>query len=344
MPELWGQMYRKEELLARVGDMRQLAGVQAFELEEGNERGCRGVSLRNAAGLAFDVLLDRGMSLYNLSFYGVPLPFESASGPVHPAYIGSYGKEWVRNWPSGLSTPCGLDNVGSPCVDEGEDLGQHGRLASLPAKNVSYGGEWQGEDYVLWVQGSMRETSVMGYNLVLTRRIHTRLDSHRLWIEDRVENQDFEPAPLMFLQHFNLGFPLVDRTTRLELPPHTTEPRDKEARLGLESCCSFEDPSVGLAEQVFYHDLQPDARGSVEVRLVNPAFDGGRGLGLAIRYDRSQYPILVQWKLMRAGTYVAGLEPANCHVGGRAAERAAGTLQMIQPQETRAFQIEVEPF
>jgi len=41
---------------------------------------------------------------------------------------------------------------------------------------------------------------------------------------------------------------------------------------------------------------------------------------------------------------VAGLEPANCHVGGRAAERERGTLQIIEPQTTRTFNIEVTFF
>jgi hypothetical protein len=34
------------------------------------------------------------------------------------------------------------------------------------------------------------------------------------------------------------------------------------------------------------------------------------------------------------GIHVLGIEPANCHVGGRAAERAAGTLRTLQAGET----------
>ncbi len=52
----------------------------------------------------------------------------------------------------------------------------------------------------------------------------------KLWIEDRITNEGFEPAPLMLLQHCNLGFPLVDAATRLVLPAHTTVPRDDAAR------------------------------------------------------------------------------------------------------------------
>jgi hypothetical protein len=148
----------------------------------------------------------------------------------------------------------------------------------------------------------------------------------------------------MFLQHINLGFPLVDVTTRLILPEHTTQPRDETAAVGLEECQSFSNPIPDYAEQVFYHDLSTDADGRVEVSLVNPSFNDGQGLGLTLRYPKNHYPVLVEWKMMRAGTYVVGLEPSNCFVEGRAAERASGRLQFLQPGEARHYAIEVEFF
>jgi hypothetical protein len=54
--------------------------------------------------------------------------------------------------------------------------------------------------------------------------------------------------------------------------------------------------------------------------------------------------VLVEWKMMRAGFYAVGVEPGNCRVEGRVKERERGTLHMIAPQETRAFNIELEFF
>jgi hypothetical protein len=341
MPTLWGQTYTRSDLLRHVGDMRQLAAVQPFELSDGRERGVRAVTMRNAAGLEFTVITDRGLSLTDLRFHGVPLPFISGVDVAHPAYVENPQLGWFRTWPAGFSTPCGLTQVGSPGHDGGEELGVHGRISSLPASHVTCAEAWQGDDYVLSVQGIMRQTAVFGENLVLQRRIWTKLDQPRLWIEDTIENRGFSPAPLMFLQHFNLGFPLVDVTARLELPPHTTEPRDETARSGMENYREFSAPIGGYAEQVFYHDLTPDQSDRVEVRFINPAFNDHQGLGVALRYAKSEYPIFAQWKMMGEGLYVVGLEPANCHVGGRAAERERGTLQLIEPQTTRTFNIEV---
>lgn len=345
MIQLWGAEYSRTELLRRVGDMSQIAGAQPFDLSDGRERGVRGVRLYNAAGLDFSVIADRGMGLTGLSYRGIPLPFVTAAGTAHPAYAEQGGLGWLRTFPAGFLTPCGLTQVGSPCEDGGEALGLHGRLSNLPAAQAAWGGEWQGEDeYVVWVEGKVRQSVLFGENLLLTRRVWTKLDSPRLWIEDRVENQGFSPAPLMFLQHINLGFPLVSEAARLELPEHSTEARDEAARLGLEACLQFSGPAGGYAEQVFYHDLQPDENGQVEARLVNPAFDGGRGLGVGLRYRREEYPVLAEWKMMGEGAYVVGLEPANCHVGGRCAEREGGTLQTLAPQESRTFRLEISFF
>ena len=45
--------------------------------------------------------------------------------------------------------------------------------------------------------------------------------------------------------------------------------------------------------------------------------------------------------MMGEGTYVVGMEPANCLVGGRAAEREAGTLQLLAPGEEREFVVQI---
>ncbi len=342
MPTLWGRSYTRSDLLRRVADLRQLADIRPFELSDGQERGARCLRVRNAAGLDFTVIADRGMGLYDLQFHGVPLAFVTAAGVAHPAYAEHTGPGWLRTWPAGFLTPCGLTQVGNPVVDNGEELGLHGRVSSLPAQHVQWSADWQGERYVLWVEGSLRETRAMGVNLILKRRISTTLDEPRLRIEDHIENVGDEPAPLMFLQHFNLGFPVVDFTTRLVLPPHTTTARDEVARPGVEQCCEFSVPLDGYREQVFYHDLQANGGGKAEVQLINPAFADGKGLGVTWRYAKAEYPVLVQWKMMRAGFYVVGVEPANCHVEGRVRERERGLLQMIAPRELRTFSIEVE--
>jgi hypothetical protein len=339
---LWRQDFSRNELRRRVGNIRQLAGAEAFELLDGSQRGVRAVRMWNAAGLDFTVLAERGMSIGGFSFQGVPLAWTSPLGAVHPAFFENQPLGWLRTWPGGFLTTCGLTQVGSPGEDGGQALGLHGRAANLPACCLHWGGEWQGNDYVIWVEGAILEAAVFGEHLALKRRIWTRLAEPAFWIEDQVENLGFEPTPHMFLQHINLGFPLVDASTRLFLPVCQTTPRDEAAKAGLDSCREFQAPTAGYHEQVFYHEnLATDAAGLAEVRLANPAFDRERGLAVTLHFNPLEYPVLVEWKMMGEGMYVVGLEPANCHVEGRVRERERGSLQVLQPGETRSYRLKI---
>src|SRR5512139_2519061 len=139
MPTLWNQTYTRSDLQRRYNDLRQLVDIHPFEFSDGAERGVRALRVRNAAGLDFTILADRGMGLYDVQLHGVPLAWLSAVGGTHPAYAEQTGLGWLPTWPGGFLTPCGLTQVGSPCNDNGEDLGIHGRLSSLAAQNVQWG-------------------------------------------------------------------------------------------------------------------------------------------------------------------------------------------------------------
>ena len=70
---------------------------------------------------------------------------------------------------------------------------------------------------------------------------------------------------------------------------------------------------------------------------MNPAL----GLGLTLRFRLAELPHLVEWKMMQQGMYVLGLEPANCWVEGRSADRASGVLRFLEPGEKVEFRLEM---
>ncbi len=93
-------------------------------------------------------------------------------------------------------------------------------------------------------------------------------------IEDTVENEGFEPQPLLLLYHMNLGWPLLDETARLigpGEPGKSPEPRDGEARSRLDTWDRFAAPTQGFRERVFYHRPKAGEDGWTEARLENPA-------------------------------------------------------------------------
>ena len=87
--------------------------------------------------------------------------------------------------------------------------------------------------------------------------------------------------------------------------------------------------------------MQSDDKNHIHIALANRSFNDGQGLGLYIRYHKTQLPKFNQWKMNGEGTYVIGLEPANCWVEGRAKERKQGTLQYIEPGGRRHYKVEI---
>jgi hypothetical protein len=335
---LFGREWTREALLARVGDLAQAAGVQMVEYGDGAARGVRVAQVHAGGGLEFAVLLDRGMDIGPASFRGLPLAYISPAGFSHPAHYEPEGVGWLRTFGGGLLTGCGLTHLGAPGEDEGESLGLHGRLSLLPASHVASGESWEGGGCRLWVRGQMRQARLFGENLRLEREVSCWLGENRIEVRDVVENLAEAPAPLMVLYHINLGFPLLDEGCRLEAPSHDVRPRDADAAPGLSGWDQIGPPAPGFREQVFYHDLPAGDDGWAGIALVNPRLP----LRLRVRFWKPTLPNLMQWKQTGIGAYVLGLEPANCLVEGRRAERERGTLQLIQPGERREFKLEIE--
>ena len=342
MARLWGRDWTKRELLERVGDLQQIAGVESFTYADGVRDGVRAVRVRSGGGLDFTVLLSRGMDIAHAAHNGTPFAWVSQTGMAHPHAFEPIGQPpgrgWLRTFHGGLLTGCGLSNAGAGNIDGDEQLGLHGYLSHSPAEEAYAGTRWDGDEAEIVVEGTMREARVFGENLRLTRRITTRLGSATLEIQDTVENAGFSPLPLMLLYHLNFGWPLVSEDSEIVVPSRTpAEPRDAVAAAGRERHLRLEAPQADFAEQCYFYDPLVDTGGMAHVLMLNRA----RPFGVRIAYDKAAFPFLTQWKMMSRGEYVCGIEPANCRVLGRAAERAAGRLQTIGAGETRTFHVEI---
>ncbi|MCB0153285.1 MAG: aldose 1-epimerase family protein, partial [Anaerolineae bacterium] len=309
MALLFHREWSRAELLRRVGHMDQVAGIRLTEAVDGPARGCRLLEVWTGSGFRFQVNADRALDITGCDFRGIPLAWRSASGDVHPAFYAPQGLGWLRSFPGGLLATCGLDQFGAPSEEGGVEFGLHGRIGNLPAAQVNYRTFWDGDDYHLEIKGETRQAALFSENLVLQRRITTKLGSNRLRIEDVVSNDGFEPAPHMLLYHFNLGFPLVSEETQLHLQAESTQPRDADAQAGAAHWDRFQPPTPGYREQVFIHRPKVDPDGKATVLLQNPQL----GLGLRWTYDATNLPWLMEWKMMGEGAYVVGVEPANCN-------------------------------
>lgn len=339
---LYGRTYRRREIEARVARLETLGGVRRFSLAEGREAGVEMIQVRTGAGLAYNLNVSRCLDISLAELAGVPLSWQSSAGDVHPSYYDAENLGWAAG---GLLMTCGLTQVGSPCEDQGEKLGQHGSIHHLPARQVAVEASWEGDEYLMRVAGVVEQTALFGDTLRLTRRVQSRLGENSIAIRDVVENAGFKPAPLMLLYHFNFGFPLLSEHTTLAFPSQRVVPRESE--LTLEGIGRWEPPQENCGEKVYYHeDLKTDSRGWTEVSIRNPRFplvgvEAGAPVSVRLKWASGNLPRFVQWKMPASGVYALGVEPANCHVEGRAEERKRGTLLSLEPGESQVYELEL---
>lgn len=338
--QLYGKNYSVSALRKRVGNMDQIAGIQLVTLDDGNERPVRAAIIRTGGGLEVTVLPDRGMDIASAYHNGRALGWRSTTGSVAPQYYEAEGFRWLRSYFGGLMTTCGLTRVGGPGPDSAlQGQGLHGRISNTPAKNLQVSQAWEGNNYVMRLTGTMRETSVFGENLTLTRTVSAILGESKFHVHDVVVNEGFKKTGLMLLYHCNIGFPALDAGSRIIAPSKLVAARDAEALDGMERWHIMDPPTHNYREKCYYHEMRPDRRGRVTVAMVNDGFPKN-GFGVYVSYFKKELPRFVQWKQMGEQDYVCGFEPTICTVEGREREEELGLLNQLKAGERREFHLE----
>ena len=329
---------KKRDFQRYTGNTCQLFGIKDYTLAGGRSKGVRAFDVRNGSGLEFTLLSDRCLDISALSFKSINCAYIAQPGVVAPEYYEFEGVGVLRNFFLGFLTTCGLRNVGSPCKEDGESFGLHGRIANIPAEEVCASTEWDGDVPVFTVSGKMREARFFGEHLLLHRKITCRYGENKIQIQNRVENLSFRREPIQLLFHFNMGYPLLDEDALLLTPAEKIIPRDANAEKGIAEYQKFQPPTPDYIEQVFYHQLKTDKNGDTCAALLNHRIE----LGVLLTFNKAQLPNFGQWKQPGESAYVLGMEPANCLVDGRVEAREKQLLEYLEPGENKNFDITIE--
>ncbi len=306
---------------------QQLVTLRRVTVAEGKARGTGIIEVATAGGLQADILPDAGLDIGQVRYKGVNVSFISKNGYDSPAAIAPYETEFLNTFPGGLLYTCGLRSTGGAHRDGEEWHPLHGRYHSLPAEHVA--AELQ-EDAVV-IRGTIRETALFGHNLQLKRTIRIPVSGSHITVCDELTNMTHREEEYALLYHCNFGYPLISEKARLELPEtRKTTPRTPFAATGLGRETTFDAPTAGEEERVFFHEDMER-----KVSLVN----GTIGTKMTLEWSDT-LPILAHWRSMASGDYVCGLEPTNCYIMGRKQERENGTLPKLQPFETVKTQVQ----
>ena len=327
----------KNDIYKYTGDVSQVFGAKQYIFAEGRARGMRGVDVNNGSGLMFTLLPDRAMDISLLSYKGVNCSYITKAGLVAPSYYDDKGLGWLKTFTAGFLTTCGLTQVGSPCECDGESLGQHGDISTVPAEEFCVETDLDAEVPEIRISGRLRTGRIFGDNIWVKREMKVRYGENRIYIKDTVENRSGEKRPYMVLYHFNLGYPLLDEHSEFVTNAEYIRPRDNEAVKGESWRVGFQKPENGFKEQVFYYDSKAEPGNTCYAGIYNEPL----GLGINIHVKPEQLPKIIQWKTAAYGDYAQGIEPANCYPEGREKQKEY-SLEYIGPFETKTQEIYVE--
>ena len=344
MPKLYGRSYTRGDIAARTGRFDAVAGVTPTLRGGGRGQGVRELTLRAGSGFSFVSVVDRALDVALAYFGDTPLCWSSCNEIASPAFYEPEGSGFLDTFAGGLFTTCGLSNFGPAGADRWGTFGLHGRINAIPAQNVSHRALWLDDDAcVLEIAGTMRETRIFGDNFRLERRLRTHVGGKRLELRDVVTNDAGTRRPHMILYHCNGGFPILDADARLFVSASGIAPRDADAERGLAVWDRGGEPEPGFKEQVFVHQPIVCRDGRAAAALWNPMLRDGAGLGIAIRFDPKQLPGFFTWRMLAHGTYVMGMEPANCPtIEGRIEAAKRGTLPFLEAGESKTYDLEFE--
>lgn len=311
-----------------IGHESQLRGVEEHRLIGGKGDGLRLYEIHNGTRLQITVSPDRNGDITRLRYKGINLSYFSPCGYVAPAYYDNKGDHWIHSFTAGFLTTCGLQAVGSPCVDEGEELPLHGSIANYPCER-SY---WTEEKDCFTIHTLTRDETLFGRKLTLKREIMISKSEPVFQITDTISNTGDKVEPFEILYHMNMGYPLLDEESVIQIPSEEVIPRDAHAAEDIENWMYMEKPTAGYQERCYYHRFA-DENGLAKI------YQPKLGVGLEIRFNAEELDGFVEWKMMGVRDYVLGLECGNCYPDGRDVMRKTGMLKFLQPGEVKTYSV-----
>ena len=317
-----------------IGHDSQLYGVEELRLIGGKGDGMRLYQIHNGKGLDLTVSPDRNGDITRLRYKGLNMSYLSPSGYVAPAYYDSVGTNWLSSFTAGFLTTCGLNNVGTPNTDQGEVLPLHGSIANLPADYSYWAIEERENGTYLVVHSETKDETLFGRKLRLTRDIKVSTDKNEFCIRDTIVNTGDKIEPYEILYHMNMGYPLLDEDSVIEIRSAEVVPRNEHAATELSKWMHMQRPTAGYEECCYYHKFA-DKEG--RAKIYQPKL----GISLEICFDAEKLDGFVEWKMMGIRDYVLGLECGNCYPDGRDVMRKVGMLKFLSPGESQEYEVRI---
>lgn len=270
----------------KISNLMQIASLRRYTLTEGRASGLDVIDCDNGK-MRFLINVSRACDIMQMYHAGENLSFISKNG------FDKRDLPFARRFEGGMLYTCGLDSVGGRTGFE-----IHGNLHSIPAEIVRA----EVTETEIVVEALIKDTDHVKRNLVLRRKITSKIGSSSVRVEDTLENCGFEAMEYALLYHVNLGYPMLDEGAKVVADVTSWHARTAHAMEEAASRYEMGAPVVGAEESCYYYKLAKP-----EISLEN-AKNGKR---FTLTYSKDTLPAFVHWRNVAAGLYVMGLEPST---------------------------------
>ncbi len=308
-----------------IGNPLQIKGVEQYVLQNGKGNGMHFLNIRNGLGLEIWISLDRAGDVSRVNFKGDNIGYFAPCGYVAPQYYDNRGTGFLKSFTAGFFTTCGLSAVGSPCIDDGEELPLHGTISHIPSEICAI----EETEKELIIKLRTQDTVLFGRKLVMNRVYTISYTENVFTVNDTVTNEADAQSPYMIMYHCNMGYPLLNENSLVKIPNNAVQARNEHARKYIDSALQMEKPQSCYEERCYYYDVKENdniAKVGIFSSIINK--------GLIMEYDKKALPCFTEWKMMGKTDYVLGLEPGNCTPDGRNVLRENNTLKFLQPDQS----------
>jgi hypothetical protein len=317
--------------------------------------GHRAVAMENEK-LRVTLIADKGTDIYEFLYKPLDVDFmwrswvglrdRSLYWQSSPRNAGPHNDFYEGGWQELFP------NCGAPSIHQGAEIGQHGEVLLLPWKYTIV----RDDPDEIAVQFEVRTVRTPFY---IVKTLRLRRGEPILRIHEHVSNQGGQPVDFSWGHHPALGWPFVDESCRVDLPPcriRTIEdysPTTSRLKARQLADWPYAESAAGDDEQIDLSRIPGPEVEASDMVFLEGIEDGwyavtncARRVGFALRYPADTFKVLWYWQVYRGGrdypwwsaTYNIALEPCSSYPMLMHAA-ARGEALSLHPGESRDIEL-----
>lgn len=270
----------------KISNFAQVASVRRYVFTDGREKGINVIDCDNGK-IRFLLNESKALDVMQVYHNGQNVSFLSKNAFMKREI------PFLNRFEGGMLYTCGLDSVGGR---DGYEL--HGSFHN----NVAEVKMVECNEEGIIVLACVENTALFGQNLVMERKITSKIGSDEIKIEDTLINKGYKAEDYCLLYHVNVGYPMLDEGATIIVDEKECHPRTPFAEKEKRDRYLITKDYPLKEETCYFLELKEP-----KISLINKKI----GKELSILYSKDTLPCFVEWKSMCSSDYALGLEPCT---------------------------------